>query len=96
MRRLNCVQVVAWNVCRFATAFCKKCPECAIVTGDGQQPKPSLKPIPVQRPFQIMDGPAIHCTRQQVWCPRTCMFTKWPMVQTFYDTLQENLELRTA
>ena len=46
--------MVAWNVCRFATAFCKKCPECAIVIGDGRQPKPSLKPIPVQRPFKIM------------------------------------------
>ena len=43
-------------------AYCKRCPECAIVSGAGRQHRPPLKPIPVQRPFQkigvdIMDLP---------------------------------------
>ena len=32
-------------------AFCKRSPECATVTGAGSQHCPSLRPIPVQRPF---------------------------------------------
>ena len=33
--------------------FCKRCPQCVIITGSGQVKKPPLYPIPVQRPFQI-------------------------------------------
>jgi len=67
-----------------AMAFCKKCPECAIVTGAGRQLKPSLKPIPVQRPFQIMgldimDLPATEQGNKHVVVFQD-MFTKWPMV----------------
>ena len=43
-------------------ACCKKCPECATVTGAGRQHHPPLQPIPIQRPFQkigvnVMDLP---------------------------------------
>ena len=43
-------------------SFCKKCPDCAVVTGGGRLHRPPLKPIPVERPFQkigvdIMDLP---------------------------------------
>ena len=36
-------------------AFCKRCPECAIVTGGGRQCKPLLQRIAVERPFQIVE-----------------------------------------
>ena len=68
-------------------AFCKKCPECAIVTGGGRQHRPPLRPIPVQRPFQkigvdVMDLP---CTVFQD------MLTKWPMVYPVPDQKTERL-----
>ena len=33
--------------------YCKRCPECAIMSGVGRRNKPPLSPIPVERPFQI-------------------------------------------
>ena len=35
--------------------YCSNCPQCAIVNGSGHVNKPSLSPIPVQRPFQIIE-----------------------------------------
>ena len=67
-----------------AMAFCKRCPECAIATGAGRQHKPPLKPIPVQRPFQIigLDIMDLPCTEQgnRHVVVFQDMFTKWPMV----------------
>ena len=49
-----------------ATAYCKKCPECAISTVTSRQHRPPLQPIPVQRPFQIvgLDIMDLPCTEQ--------------------------------
>ena len=67
-----------------AMAFCKRCPECVIATGAGRQHKPPLKPIPVQRPFQIigLDIMDLPCTEQgnRHVVVFQDMFTKWPMV----------------
>ena len=67
-----------------ALAFCKRCPECAIVTGGGRQHRPTLRPIPVQRPFQkvgvdIMDLPRMKRGNKHVVVFQD-MFTKWRMV----------------
>ena len=37
-----------------AIKFVEKCPECTIVSGTGRHYNPSLHPIPVNRPFQII------------------------------------------
>ena len=67
-----------------ALETCRNCPECAIVTGGGRQPKPPLKPIPVQRPFQIigLDVMDLSCTEQgnKHVVVFQDMFTKWPIV----------------
>ena len=35
-------------------SYCKRCPECATVTGASRQRRPPLQPIPILRPFQKM------------------------------------------
>ena len=49
-----------------ALAYCKKCPDCAIVSGGGRQHRPPLKPIPVHRPFQKIgvDVMELPCTER--------------------------------
>ena len=78
-----------------AMAFCKKCPECAVVTGAGRQHKPPLKPIPVQRSFQIMglDIMDLSCTEQanKHVVVFQDMFTKWPMVFPVPDQKAERI-----
>ena len=37
-----------------ALNYCKNCPQCAIVSGTGRRSNPPLKPIPVERVFQIV------------------------------------------
>lgn len=76
-------------------AFCKKCPECAIVTGGGRQHKLALSPIPVQRPFQfkavdIMDLPCTENGNKHVIVSQE-MFTKWPMVFPVPDQKSERI-----
>ena len=78
-----------------AVAYCKKCPECAIVTGGGCQHKPPLSPIPVQRPFQIigvdiMDLPSTESGNKHVIVFQD-MFTKWPMVFPVPDQKSERI-----
>ena len=78
-----------------AVAFCKKCPECAVVTGGGLQHKPHLNPIPVQRPFQIlgvdiMDLPRTENGNKHVVVFQD-MFTKWPMVFPVPDQKSERI-----
>ena len=34
---------------------CHKCPQCVFVSGSGKHTKPPLHPIPVSKPFQIVD-----------------------------------------
>ena len=65
-------------------AYCKKCPECVVVTGGGRQHRPPLHPIPIQRPFQIigvdiMDLPCTESGNKYVVVFQG-MFTKLPMV----------------
>ena len=78
-----------------AVTFCKKCPECAVVTGAGRQHRPPLKPIPVQRPFQIvgldiMDLPCTERGNKHVVVFQD-MFTKWPMVFPVPDQKSERI-----
>ena len=78
-----------------SVAWCKRCPECAITTGAGQQHKPPLKPIPVQRPFQIigldiMDLPRTEQGNKHVIVFQD-MFTKWPLVFPAPDQKTERI-----
>ena len=64
--------------------YAKSCPECAITTGFGRRVKPSLHPIPVERPFQIlgidiMDLPITENGNKHVIVIQD-LFTKWPFV----------------
>ena len=78
-----------------ATAYCKKCPECAISTGTSRQHRPPLQPIPVQRPFQIvgLDIMDLPCTEQgnKHVVVFQDMFTKWPMVFAVPDQKTERI-----
>ena len=76
-------------------AYCKKCPECAVVTGAGHQHRPPLHPIPIQRPFQIigvdiMDLPCTESGNKHVVVFQD-MFTKWPMVYAVPDQKTERI-----
>ena len=76
-------------------AFCKRCPDCAVVTGAGRQHKPPLHPIPVERPFQkvgvdIMDLPLTERGNRHVIVFQD-MFTKWPMVFAIPDQKAERI-----
>ena len=87
-----------WWWCRMyvdAMALCKKCPECGIVTGAGCQHRLPLKPIPVQRPFQIigLDVIDLPCTAQgnKNVVVFQDMFTKWLMVFAIPDHKAEKI-----
>ena len=62
------------------------CPYCVIVEGTGRKQKPSLQPIPTERPFQIVGVDIMEL-------PLTSngkivfqdLFTKWPMVYPASD-----------
>ena len=78
-----------------ALAFCKQCPQCAMVTGAGRQHRPPLKPIPVERSFQkigvdIMDLPCTERGNRHVVVFQD-MLTKWPMVFPVPDQKTECL-----
>ena len=78
-----------------AIAFCKRCPECAIVTGGGRQCRPLLQPIAVERPFQIvavdiMDLPCTERGNKHVIVFQD-LFTKWPLVFPAPDQKAERL-----
>ena len=67
-----------------ALSYCKRCPECATVTGSSRQHRPPLKPIPIQRPFQkigvdIMDLPCTEQGNKHVIVFQD-MFSKRPLV----------------
>ena len=66
------------------TEYCRTCPQCAIVTGGSQQHRPLLRPIPVQRVFQIigldiMDLPITNKANQHVIVFQDFL-SKWPLV----------------
>ena len=76
-------------------ALCKKGLECAIVTGAGHQYRPSLKPMPVQQPFQIIeldvvDLPSMEQGNKHVVVFQD-MFTMWPMVFAVPDQKAERI-----
>ena len=67
-------------------ALCKRCPDCAIVTGGGCRYTPTLR---VQRPFQkigddVMDLPCTERGNRHVVVFQD-MLTKWPMVLPVAD-----------
>ena len=76
-------------------AFCKRCPECAIVMGAGWHHRPPLKPIPVQRPFQIvgLDIIDLPCTEKgnKHLVVFQDMFTKSPLVFPVPDQKAERI-----
>ena len=64
--------------------FCKNCPQCAIVSGCGHRNRPTLHPIPVQCPFQIvgvdiMDLPTTQQGNKHMVVFQD-FFSKWPPV----------------
>ena len=63
---------------------CKSCPECAIVTGAGRPGRPPLKPIPVNRPFQIFGVDIIDLPKTERGNKHVIVFqdflSKWPIV----------------
>ena len=72
------------GMCADVLSFCKRCPDCAVVTGGGYQHKPPLRQIPVERPFQEigvdrMDLPCTERGNKHVVVFQD-MLTKWPMV----------------
>jgi hypothetical protein len=76
-------------------SFCKRCPDCAVVTGGGRQHKPPLQPIPVERPFQkigldIMYLPCTEGGNKHVVVFQD-MLTKWPIVYHVPDQKTERL-----
>ena len=72
-----------------ALHYARNCPECAIVSGGGQQHRPALHPIPVQRPFQIVGVDIMDLPRTQQGNKHVIVFqdffTKWPMVYPVPD-----------
>lgn len=43
--------------------YVESCPECTITAGTGKHHKPPLHPIPVSRPFQIVDADLMELPR---------------------------------
>ena len=69
---------------RDAVDHCKSCPQCAIVSGMGRKSNPPLKPIPVERVFQIvvvdiMELPKTSKGNQYVVVFQDFL-SKWPFV----------------
>ena len=76
-------------------SYCKRCPQCVIVSGGGRQHRPPLRPIPVERPFQkigvdIMDLPCTERGNKHVVVFQD-MFTKWPLVYPVPDQRAERI-----
>ena len=71
------------------TAYCRSCPQCAIVNAAGRVNKPPLHPIPVERPFQIigvdiMDLPLTKSGNRHVVVFQDFL-TKFPLVYPVPD-----------
>jgi len=67
-----------------AVDFCKNCAECTVVSGRGRKCVPSLHPIPVQRPFQILGVDIMELPTTERGNRYVIVFqdflTKWPFV----------------
>ena len=63
---------------------CKSCPECAIVTAAGRPGRPPLKPIPVNRAFQIFGVDIMDLPKTERGNKHVIVFqdflSKWPIV----------------
>ena len=75
--------------------YCRRCPECAIVSGAGRQHRPPLLPILTSRPFQkigvdVMDLPCTDRSNKHVVVFQD-MFTKWPLVFPVPDQRAERI-----
>ena len=75
-------------------AYCKKCPECVVVTGGGQQHRQPLHPIPIQRGLSKLLASISWSYRvlrvvTNMWSSST--FTKWPMVYAVRDQKTERI-----
>ena len=85
-RTYNTLSQTWWweNMYRDTIAFVRGCPHCAIVTGTERRNRPSLCPIPVERPFQIlgmdiMELPKTDAGNRYAIVMQD-LFTKWPLV----------------
>jgi len=65
-------------------SYCKKCPQCVVVGGTGRTIRPPLKPIPVQRAFQILGVDVMDLPKTEMGNYHVVVFqdflTKWPLV----------------
>ena len=67
-----------------AVEYCKNCPQCAIVSGTGRKSNPPLKPIPVERVFQIVGVDIMELPKTSKGNQYVVVFqdflSKWPFV----------------
>jgi len=67
-----------------AINYCKNCPQCAVVTGTGRKYNPLLKPIPVERVFQILGVDIMELPKTSNGNQYAVVFqdflSKWPFV----------------
>ena len=85
-RTYNAISTHWWWEGMYAdtSEYCKKCPQCTVVSGSGRRTKPPFELIPVQRPFQIlgmdvMDLPKTELENQHVLVFQDFL-TKLPLV----------------
>lgn len=67
-----------------ALNHCKSCPQCAVVSGTGRIHRPPLRPIPVQRVFQILGVDVMELPKTDRGNKYVVVFqdflSKWPLV----------------
>ena len=64
--------------------YCKRCPQCATVSGGGRPGRPPLQSIPVCRPFQIIGVDIMDLPKTELGNKHVLVFqdflSKWPLV----------------
>ena len=65
-----------------AVHHCKNCPQCTVVSGTSRVQQPPLKPIPVERAFQLVEVDIM-----ELLVPLTTQGNKYVIVHVFQDFL---------
>ena len=64
--------------------YCKDCSQCGLVSGTGRKCNPQLKPIPVERVFQIVGVDIMELPKTSTGNQYVVVFqdflSKWPFV----------------
>ena len=65
----------------YLNVLCKRCPDCAVVTGGGQQHRHPLRPIMVEWPFQKFGSDTMTLPHRDIrhMVAFQDVLTKWPM-----------------